>query len=79
MEKSAATEPLNFLIIVIYDLLIVFSSPPVEQKPHWPLQGFTSWFYLIDITHIDRICDKAGQQFKYLCNLIGCEAQEGAE
>ena len=35
--------------------------------------------YLIDITHNDKICDQVGQKFKFLCKLIGCEAQEGAE
>ena len=35
--------------------------------------------YLIDITNIDKICDKVGQKFNFLCKLIGCEAQEGAE
>ena len=36
-------------------------------------------FIVIDITHIDKICDYVGQKFKFLCKLIGCEAQEGAE
>ena len=35
--------------------------------------------YLIDATNIDKICDLVGQKFKFLCKLIGCEAQEGAE
>ena len=35
--------------------------------------------YLIDITNIDKICDYVGQKFKFMCNLIGCEAQEEAE
>ena len=35
--------------------------------------------YLIDITHIDKICDLVGQKFKFLCKLIGCEEQEVAE
>ena len=35
--------------------------------------------YLIDITNIDKICDLDGQKFQFLCKLIGCEAQEGAE
>ena len=35
--------------------------------------------YFIDITNIDKICDQVGQKFKFLCKLIGCEAQEGAE
>ena len=33
---------------------------------------------LMDITNIDKIYDKVGQKFRYLCNLIGCEAQEEA-
>ena len=43
----------------------------------------TSWIYLmlylIDITNIEKICDLVGHKFKFLCKLIGCEAQEGAE
>ena len=35
--------------------------------------------YLIDITNIDKICNLNGQKLKFLCNLIGCEAQEEAE
>ena len=35
--------------------------------------------YLIDITKIDKICDSVGEKFKFLCRLIGCEAQEGVE
>ena len=35
--------------------------------------------YLIDITNINTMCDLAGQKFKFLCKLIGCEAQKGAE
>ena len=35
--------------------------------------------YLIEITNIDKICNKVGQIFKFLCNLIGYEAQEGVE
>ena len=30
--------------------------------------------YLIDITHMDKICDEVGQKFKFLCKLIGGEA-----
>ena len=34
MGTSAANEPINFMIIVIYDydLLIVFSSSPIENS-----------------------------------------------
>ena len=35
--------------------------------------------YVIDITNIDNMCDYFGQKIKFLCKLIGCEAQEGAE
>ena len=63
---------------MIYDLLIVFSSPPMENS-HIDHHGFTSWFYLIYITHIDKICDQVGQKIKFLCKPIGFEAQEGAE
>ena len=27
--------------------------------------------YLLDITDIDKICDFVGQNFKFLCELIG--------
>ena len=67
---------------MIYDLLINFSSlflnAPLEM-----IVLTTSWIYvmiyLIDITNIEKICDKVGQKIKFLCKLIGCEAQEGAE
>ena len=32
-----------------------------------------------DITNIDKVCDKVGQNIKFLCKLIGCETQEGVE
>ena len=38
-----------------------------------------SMIYLIDITYIDKICDYVCQKFKFLCKLIGCEVQDGAE
>ena len=67
---------------MIYDLLIVFSSPfltaPLEVVPLTTSRIYLM-IYLIDITNIDKICDKVGQKFKFLCKLIGCEAQEGAE
>ena len=67
---------------MIYDLLIVFSShfltAPLEM-----VSLTTSWIYLmiylIYITNIDKICDLVGKTFKFLCKLICCEAQEGAE
>ena len=60
MGTSAASEPLNFFIIVIYNTC-------------------TSRIYLIDVTHIDNICEQAGQKKKKsVCKLISCEAQEGA-
>ena len=35
--------------------------------------------YLIYITNIGKICEYVCQKFKFPDNLIGCEAQEGAE
>ena len=35
--------------------------------------------YLKDISNIDKICDYVGEKFKFLCKLIGCIAQDGAE
>ena len=37
-------------------------SPPIFwlllwKWSHWPLNRFTQWFYLIDSTNIDKICD----------------------
>ena len=29
---------------MIYDLLIVFSSPPIGNKQHCPLHGLQEWF-----------------------------------
>ena len=29
--------------------------------------------YFIDITYIDKICNWIGLQFKFLCELIGCD------
>ena len=56
---------------MVYDLLIVFSSPPIENNH---IDEFMD--LLIFITHIDKICDLVGQTFKFLCKLIVCEAQE---
>ena len=54
MGTSAASEPLNFFIIVIYNLLIVFFSffmtAPLEM-----VAVIISLIYLIDITNIDKI------------------------
>ena len=33
----------------------------------------------IYIKIIDKICNYVGHKFIFLCNLIGCEAQEGVE
>ena len=63
-----------------YDLLIDFSYPfltaPLER-----VALTTFRITLNDITNIDKICDEVGQifKFRFLCKLIGCEAQERAE
>ena len=82
MGTSGASEPLNFFIIVfIYDLLIVVSSffmtVPLKMVALTTSRIYLM-IYLIDITNIDT-CDLAGQQFKFLSKLIGCEAHEVAE
>ena len=61
---------------MIFDLLInSFLCAPLK------IVAFTTsriylMIYLIDITHIDKICDLVDQKFKFLCKLIGCEAQD---
>ena len=62
---------------MIYDLLIVF-FPPLETVALTTSRIYLMT-YLIDITSFDKICDEVGQKLKFLCKLIGCEAQEGAE
>ena len=60
MGTGARSEPLNFFIIVIYDLLIVFSSffmsVPLEMEALITSQIYLI-IYLIDITNINKICD----------------------
>ena len=59
MGTSAASGPLNLFIIVIfmlYDLPKVFSSPPIENSALTTLWIYLI-IYLIDISHIDKICD----------------------
>ena len=67
---------------MMYDLLIVFSSPfltaTLEIFALTTSQIYTM-IYLIDITNIDKMCRQVGQKFKFMCNLIGFEAQEGEE
>ena len=58
MGTSAAIEPPDFFIIVIYDLWPTYSFLPAPLKM---IALITSWVYqminLIDITHFDNICD----------------------
>ena len=42
---------------MIYDLLIVFSSPPIENIGIDHFMDLLHDYTLIDITHIDKICD----------------------
>ena len=84
MGTSGASEPLNFCIIVIYELRPTYSFLPTFLTAPLEMVALTISriylrIYLIDITNIDKICDKVGQKFNFLCKLIGCEAQEGAE
>ena len=67
---------------MIYDLLIVFSS--IFMTAPFEMVALTTsriylMMYLIDITDVDKICDSVGQKLKFLCKLIGCKQQEGAE
>ena len=61
MGTSAASEPLNSLVIVIfmiYDLLIVFSffmTTPLDMVALTTSRIYLM-IYLIDITNIDKIC-----------------------
>ena len=63
METSAASELLNFFIILIYDLRPTYSfSPPFCMTVPLEMVALTTsriylMIYLIDITHIDKICD----------------------
>ena len=67
---------------MIYDLLIIFSSffmtAPLEMVALTTSRNYLK-IYLIDITKIYKIYDEFDQNLKFLCNLIVCEAQEGAE
>ena len=63
MGMSAASEPLNFFVVVIYmifNLLIVFSSlfmaAPLKMVALTTSRIYLM-VYLIDITNIDKICD----------------------
>ena len=71
MGTSAVSEPLNFFIIVIYDLWPTYSFlfAPLKMVALTTSQIYLN-IYLIDILHILT---------QYLCKLIGCEAQEGVE
>ena len=68
---------------MIYDQLKVFSSffltAPLIMVALTTTRNSLMIQYLLDITNIDKICDKNGQKFKFLCKLNGCEAKEGAE
>ena len=65
---------------MIYDQLTVFSSffltSPLEIVA-LSTSLIYLMIYLIDITNIDKICDKECQ--KNLYKLIGCEARQRAE
>ena len=80
MGTSAASKPLNFFIIVIYDLwpAYCFLLAPLKMFALATSRTYLM-IYLIDNTHLDKICDKVGQKFEFLSKLIGCEAYEGAE
>ena len=64
---------------MIYDLLIIFSSPPIENSSidHFKdlLHDFTE-----KILHIlTKYVIKLAKNLNFCANLIGCEAQEGVE
>ena len=58
MGTSAVSVPLNFFIIVIYDLCPTYSFllAPLKMVTLTTSQIYLM-IYLIDITHIDKICD----------------------
>ena len=80
MGTSAASEQLNFFQIVIYDLWPTYSFllAPLKMVALTTSRIYLM-IYLIDITHIDKICDKVGQTFKFQCKPICCEAHEGTD
>ena len=58
MGTSAACEPLNFFIIVIYDPWPTYSFLPAPLKMvALAFSRIYLMIYLIAITHIDKICD----------------------
>ena len=63
---------------LFYSFLLFFMTAPLEMGS-WTTLRIYLIIYLIDITYIDKVFDYVGQTFKFLCTLIGCEAQEGAE
>ena len=59
---SVASEPLNFFIIVIYDLWPTYSFLLSSLTATLEIVALTTsriylMIYLIDITNIDKICD----------------------
>ena len=63
MGMSAASEPLNFFIIVMYEtysFLYFFMTASLKT-----VALATSQIYLTDITDIDKICD-----FVNICNKL---------
>ena len=78
MGISIASEPLYFLMIVLcelchtYSFLFPFAGCSFGNGP---IDHYTDNRYY----KYSQICDLVGQKFKFLCNLIGCEAQEGAD
>ena len=68
MGKSAASERLNFFIIVIYDLLVVFSSPPM---------GNSHIDHLIDITHVEKYAIKLANNLNFCAIRLAVKHRKG--
>ena len=78
------SEPLNSFIIVIYDIRPTYSFPLLFHDCAFGNGRIITsriflTIHLIATTNIDKLYDSVGQKFKFLCKLIGCEAQEGVE
>ena len=79
---SVASAPLNFFIIVVCDLWPTYNYPPPPLSfGNGRIEHLTVLFndLLNAYNNIDKICDYVGQKNKFLCKLISCEVQEGAE
>ena len=71
---SAASEPLNFFIIVIYDLWPTYSFLLAPLKM---VALTTSRIYLVDITHIDKNVIKLAKNSNFCANWLVVKHRKG--